>query len=234
MSDAFDYFDNASSYVHPKASRALITAGWRDVPHLDEATQAELLAETPPWLREARSLGKPSLGAGAIYPIEERRVKCDPFPIPSYWPRAYAMDVGWNWTAGLWGAWDRDTSTLYIYSEYKAGDAAATDPRSRRSRRAELGYLGIIDPAANGQRNQKDGEALKASYEGCGLKLTNAINAVEAGLSMNAGWTCRLVASACSRRCPASSTNTACIAAMSMARSSRKMTTCWTACGTCA
>lgn len=180
MSDAFDYFDNASSYIHPKASRALITAGWLDVPHLDAQTQAELLAETPPWLHEARSLGKPSLGAGAIYPIEERRVKCDPFPIPAYWPRAYAMDVGWNWTAGLWGAWDRDTSTLYIYSEYKAGEQLPQIHAQAFTARGDW-IPGIIDPAANG-RAQRDGEALKASYEGCGLKLTNAINAVEAGL----------------------------------------------------
>ncbi len=180
MANGFDHFDNASSYIHPKASRALITAGWRDVPHLDEATQRELLAETPPWLREARSLGKPSLGAGAIFPIEESRVKYQPFPIPPHWPRAFAMDVGWNWTAGLWGAWDLDTSTLYVWGEYKVGEALPqVHAEAFKGRGAWI--PGVIDPAANG-RQQKDGEQLKATYTGLGLDLVNAENSVEAGL----------------------------------------------------
>ena len=181
---SFDYFDDpknaAGSYIHPNASRALITAGWDSVPHLDEQTKKELLAETPPWLREARSLGKPSLGAGAIYPISESQIKCAPFPIPAHWPRAFSMDVGWNWTAGLWGAWDLDTSTLYIYAEYKVGETLPQVHAEAFKARGPW-IPGVIDPAANG-RSQRDGEVLKASYETFGLKLTNAENAVEAGL----------------------------------------------------
>lgn len=178
---SFDTFDDGTGvHVHKGASRALITAGWNQVPHLDEETKRELLAETPPWLREARSQGKPSLGAGAIYPIEEHRVKCNPFPIPAHWPRAFAMDVGWNWTAGLWGAIDRDTSTLYIYAEYKAGEALPqVHGEAFKARGAWI--PGIIDPAAN-NRAQADGERLMATYQGLGLSLTKAINAVEAGL----------------------------------------------------
>lgn len=161
-------------------SRALITAGWDHVPHLDEQTKAELLAETPPWLRDARSKGTPSLGAGAIYPIQESRIKCDPFPIPEHWPRAYAMDVGWNWTAALWGAWDMDTLTLYLYAEYKAGEELPQIHASAIRARGDW-IKGVIDPAANG-RNIKDGEQLIASYEREKLMLSNADNSVSAGL----------------------------------------------------
>ena len=172
--------DPAKTHVHPNASRALITAGWVDVPHIDEQTQAELLAETPPWLRDARSKGIPSLGAGAIYPIEESRIKIDPFPIPPHWPRAYAMDVGWNWTAALWGAFDREMLTWYIWGEYKVGQAEPATHASAIKARGEW-IPGCIDPAANG-RQQKDGEQLKVTYEGQGLSLVNANNAVEAGI----------------------------------------------------
>ena len=72
-------------------SRVLITAGWLDVPHLSPDAMAELLAETPEWLRDARSKGIPSLGAGAIYPIPEARIKVDPFAIPAHWPRCFTM-----------------------------------------------------------------------------------------------------------------------------------------------
>lgn len=161
-------------------SRKLITAGWDDVPHLDERAKAELLAETPPWLREARSKGIPSLGAGAIYPIPFDQVKVDPFPIPNWWPRCYALDVGWNWTAALWMAYDRETLTRYLYAEYKAGEALPSVHADAIKARG-LWIPGLIDPSAN-NRNPRDGERLMADYEGLGLNLTPANNAVESGL----------------------------------------------------
>lgn len=166
--------------VKQTSSRALITAGWDDVPHLDAQTKAELLEETPPWLRDARSKGTPSLGAGAIYPIQESKVKYDPMPIPEYWPRALALDVGWNWTAALWGAWELETSTMWIYAEYLAGEELPQIHASAIKARGDW-IPGLIDPAANG-RAQKDGEQLKVNYINNGLQLVNADNSVEAGL----------------------------------------------------
>lgn len=162
------------------SSRVLITAGWDDVPHLDEQAKAELLAETPPWLREARSKGIPSLGAGAIYPISTDKIKCDPFLIPPHWPRCYAMDVGWNWTAALWVAYDRETFTMYLFAEYKAGEQLPQVHADAIKARGKW-IPGLIDPAAN-NRAQKDGERLMADYEALDLKLTPANNAVESGL----------------------------------------------------
>lgn len=161
-------------------SRKLITAGWDDVPHLDATAKAELLAETPPWLREARSLGKPSLGAGAIYPIAEEKIKVQPFAIPSHWPRCYALDVGWNWTAALWSALDKETWTRYLYAEYKGGEELPAVHAAAIKARGEW-IPGIVDPSAN-NRAQKDGERLMADYQAEGLNLSPAINAVEAGL----------------------------------------------------
>lgn len=166
--------------INKAASRALITAGWDDVPHLDGDTKSQLLAETPPWLRDARSKGIPSLGAGAIYPIQESNIKVDPFPIPDHWPRAFSLDVGWNWTACLWGAWDLETLTLYIYAEYLAGEELPAVHADAIKSRGKWIH-GVIDPAANG-RAQKDGEQMKANYEKAGLTLQNADNSVEAGL----------------------------------------------------
>jgi hypothetical protein len=162
------------------ASRVLIQAGWDDVPHLDEEAKAELLEETPEWIREARSLGKPSIGSGAIYPIPEAKIRVDPFPIPDHWPRCYALDVGWNWTAVLWEALERETATRYIYGEYLAGQEKATIHAAAIKARGEWIH-GLIDPSAN-NRGQRDGETLMADYIGEGLVLTKANNAVEAGL----------------------------------------------------
>lgn len=161
-------------------SRVMITAGWNDVPHLTKQAKSELLDETPPWLREARSEGKPSLGAGAIYPIETKQIEVESFPIPSHWPRVYAMDVGWNWTAALWMAYDRENLIRYIYGEYKAGEALPQIHADAIKARGKW-IPGLIDPAAN-NRGQRDGERLMVDYQGQELDLTPANNAVEAGL----------------------------------------------------
>jgi hypothetical protein len=161
-------------------SRYLVTAGWNDVPHLDAKTKAELLAGTPPHLREARSEGKPSLGSGAIYPIAWSENEVRPFAIPAYWPRAYALDVGWKRTAALWGAWDRTDDTIYCYAEHYRGQAEPSIHAEAIKARG-VWIKGVIDPAARG-RGQADGAQLLAMYRQLGLKVQEADNSVEAGL----------------------------------------------------
>lgn len=161
-------------------SRYLVQAGWDSAPHLDEKTKAELLASTPPHLRDARSKGIPVLGSGAIYPVPWEDISVKPFQIPDYWPRAYAMDVGWRRTAAVWGAWDPTDDVLYIYAEYYRGQAEPAIHASAIKARGEW-IKGVIDPASNG-KVQTDGEQLMAMYKQNGLTLTNADNSVEAGL----------------------------------------------------
>jgi hypothetical protein len=139
-----------------------------------------MLSEAEPHLREARSKGLPSLGSGAIYPIKEEEILVDPFAIPAHWPRGYALDVGWNRTAVVWGALDRDTDTLYLVSEHYRGQAEpAIHASAIKTRGAYM--VGVIDPAARG-RSQIDGSKLINMYKKEGLNLRLAENAVEAGI----------------------------------------------------
>lgn len=157
-------------------SRYLVQAGWADVPHIDAKTQAELLDSTPPYLRAARSEGAPSLGSGAIFPIDWSEVTCDPFQVPSFWPRAYGLDVGWKMTAAIWGAIDPADGVMYCYSEYAMG--LATPATHAVGIRARGDWIhGAIDPAARG-RTQDEGKTLHASYTDLGLRLTLADNRV--------------------------------------------------------
>lgn len=162
------------------SSRYLVTAGWSDVPHLDAKTQRELLESTPPHLREARSEGKPSLGSGAIYPVTWSSNEVQPFQLPAYWPRAYALDVGWNRTAALWGAWDRSDDTIYCYAEHYRGQAEPSIHAEAIKARGPW-IRGVIDPAARG-RAQEDGRQLMATYQQLGLNIMPADNSVEAGI----------------------------------------------------
>jgi len=163
-------------------TKAYVAATWDDAPHLTDAQKAEMWASIPPYQRDARSKGIPSVGAGAIYPVPLDDITCDDFVIPDHWPRGYGMDVGWKATAAIWGAWDRDGSKdcIYLYREYKRGQAeppvhvaAIQSPGNRMS--------GAIDPASRG-RGQRDGTKLIEDYIDLGLNLVPAKNAVEAGL----------------------------------------------------
>jgi hypothetical protein len=161
-------------------SRYLVMAGWDDVPHIKESTKKELLASTLPHLRDARSKGIPALGSGAIYPVPESEFVIDDIEIPKHWPKGYALDVGWKKTAAIWGAHDRESDILYLYSEYYKGKAEpSVHADGIRSRGKWI--PGCIDPAARG-RSQHDGKKLIDSYNNLGLELSLAKNAVEAGL----------------------------------------------------
>jgi len=161
-------------------SRYVGTCTWDDVPHLTAAQKADLLRDLPPYQRDARSKGVPQLGSGAIYPMAESDIVCDPFDIPAYWPRAYALDVGWNRTAAIWGAHDREADVLYLYSEHYRGQAEpAVHAEAIKSRGKWM--VGAIDPASRG-RGQRDGQQLFQNYIDLGLTLVPAENGVEAGL----------------------------------------------------
>lgn len=161
-------------------SRFLVQAGWDDVPHLAADMKADLLRSTPPYMRDARSKGIPSLGSGAIYPVPESEIVVDPFAIPRHWPRVYGLDVGWNRTAGIWATIDRNTDTAYLYTEHYRGQAEPSIHVQAIRARGEW-IPGVVDPAANG-RSQKDGDQLLQDYRDLGLKLEPAENSVEAGI----------------------------------------------------
>ncbi|MFL0806750.1 MAG: terminase family protein [Oceanobacter sp.] len=162
--------------------RYKVQAGWNHAPHLTEE-QKDKLAKTlklRPHQLKARKYGTPSLGAGAVYPLDIEEIKVKPFMIPKYWPKAYGLDVGWNRTAGIWGAWDRENDIVYLYSEHYMGQSSATEHSTAIKGRGSW-IKGTIDPASRG-RSQKDGERLFDDYVDNGLDLVLADNAVEAGI----------------------------------------------------
>lgn len=158
-----------------------MNAGWDHCPHLSEEQKREELDRIQPFQRKARSQGIPTLGAGAIYPVPEEVVLCDPFAIPDYYPQCYAMDVGWKRTAAVWCALDPNTDIAYLYSEHYVGEAEP--PIHAAAVRARGVWIpGVIDPAARG-RGQRDGQRLIKDYQELGLDtLTLSENALEAGI----------------------------------------------------
>jgi hypothetical protein len=162
-------------------SKVAIQAGWDDCPHLTESAKAEMLAAIPPYQREARSKGIPDMGAGAVYPMSQEDYITDERPGES-WPRAYGLDVGWNETAAVWLAWDRERAMCIAYDEYYRGQA---EPEIHAAAIKSKGIWipGTIDPSAKGV-SPTDGQRLLEMYVALGLELTKADNAVVAGTTL--------------------------------------------------
>lgn len=161
-------------------TQAIVMAGWDDVPHLSTEQKTRMLANAEPHLLEARSKGIPSLGSGAIYPVPEEQIVVDDFAVPEHWPRVYGLDVGWNCTSAVFGAVDRESDCLYLYSlHYQGQQEPSTHVAGIHSRGKWI--PGVIDPASRG-RSQKDGEQLLQIYRDLGLTLIEADNSRESGL----------------------------------------------------
>ncbi|MFA7278740.1 MAG: terminase family protein [Sterolibacterium sp.] len=159
---------------------SLVTATWDDAPHLTEKDKEDLLSAYPPHQRDARTKGIPALGSGAIYPVSETDFIVDPFQLPPYWRRCYGMDVGWNRTAAIFGAYDDDNDVLYLYGEHYRGQAEPS-VHADAIKAKGIWMPGVIDPASRG-RGQKDGEQLLDIYQQLGLRVSVAYNGVESGI----------------------------------------------------
>lgn len=137
-----------------------------------------MLDATPPYLRDSRSKGEPDMGAGAVYPIAQEDYITDRKPDPA-WPRAYGLDVGWQETAAVWIAFDRENAFALAYDEYFRGHAEPAVHAAAIKAKGDW-IPGTVDPAAISS-SQLDGERLLEVYTELGLHLTPADNAVVAG-----------------------------------------------------
>lgn len=164
-------FDNITKFI--------ISASWDDAPHLTVEEKKRLASSYRPHEIAARSKGIPALGSGAIYPISEDDLLIDDFKIPDFWPMAYGFDYGWNCTASVWGARDREHDILYLYSNYKRGQAEPVVHANNIKLRGDW-IKGVSDPSKG--TSLKDGEKVLEIYQGLLPGLHPADNAVEAGI----------------------------------------------------
>jgi phage terminase large subunit-like protein len=175
-------FLEGGSIQDPKnnGTKHVILASWDDAPHLDHQAKEDMLGEYQPYQRDARSKGIPQLGSGAIYPVSEDDYTVPDFPIPDHWPRWFAMDVGWNRTAAIHFAWDRDVDVIYeYYCHYRSEGEPSVHVHGIK---APGDWIpGVVDPAARG-RSQVDGQQLIQMYRDLGLELSAANNSVESGI----------------------------------------------------
>ena len=95
-------------------------ASWDDAPHLSQEDKDRLSAAYRTHERDARTKGIPMLGEGAVFPVADDVISCDPFKIPDHWARIKGCDFGIDHpAAGVEIAWDRDQDVIYVIDCYR-------------------------------------------------------------------------------------------------------------------
>ena len=165
--------DNPSVY--------LTRINWDDAPHITPEMRAEMEAVYPPHEMKARRWGIPKMGSGAIFTTDfDEVIGVKPLRIPPHWPRAYGLDFGWSPhpTAVVWGALDRESDIVYLYSEHRMKQELPSVHADAIKMRGEW----IKGNSETAGTNASDGKRMIDIYRGLGLHLVPAKKDVEAGI----------------------------------------------------
>ncbi len=154
-----------------------------EVPHLDKDAIADLIARTPPYLRDARFKGIPVMGTGLIYPIPEEDIKvaASSIHMEANWPCGFAMDVSFNKTAVGFFTKNPVSQVIYLYDcHYQGREEPAIHAEAIKSRGA---MPGVIAPRADNRSADDSKELFKMYTQHYGLDLIRAEASVTTGIS---------------------------------------------------
>ena len=168
--------------------QSLVNATWDDASekiksmkgqqgHLSEAVMEQILSAYSPHEREMRRYGRPSIGSGLIFPVDEEKIIIDPVEIKDHWPRIAAIDFGWDHpTAVVWCAVDRDEDVFYVYDCHRESKASpAIHAQTIRSRPH---FIPIAYPHDGNRRDSMGNPGLADQYRnlGCNFLLQHFSN----------------------------------------------------------
>lgn len=69
----------------------------------------------------------PAVPLAAVYTIAPNEISVDPFPIPSFWPKGYALKVEGDTVFGLFAAYDRMSDIIYFTTEHRGIGKSLSD-----------------------------------------------------------------------------------------------------------
>ena len=145
--------------------------------HLDEGVMQQILSSYSPHEREMRRYGRPSIGSGLIFPIQEEKLMIDPMPMQDHWPRIAAIDFGWDHpTAVVWGAIDTEEEVFYGYDCYRMSKASPTVHSQTIRTRPHI--IPIAYPHDGNRRDSMGNPGLADQYRnlGCNMLLEHFTN----------------------------------------------------------
>ncbi len=148
--------------------RSLTTMTIREVSHYSPEKIEEIIAAYPEWERESRANGVPMAGEGRVFPINENRIKCDPFEIPRHFARICGIDFGFDHPgAACWVAYDRGADTIYVYDCYK--QSKQTPVYHVAAINAKGPWIPVAWPHDGMNAEKSSGKPLKDQYKGVNM-----------------------------------------------------------------
>jgi len=171
-----------------KEGQELIQATWDDAPHMTKNIREQILLALPPHERKMREKGIPQLGSGLVFPVNEEDVTCEPFSVPTYYPRICAIDFGWDHpTACVWIAWDRDNDIVFVYDSYAMRQE--TVPVHASAIKSRGAWIPVIYPMDGRQADKGSGKSLAVQYreEGVNLLREHFTNPPQQGMKEGSG-----------------------------------------------
>ena len=171
-----------------QAGQSLVNATWDDASekiksmkgqqgHLSEAVMEQILSAYSPHEREMRRYGRPSIGSGLIFPVDEEKIIIDPIAIKDHWPRIAAIDFGWDHpTAVVWCAVDRDEDVFYVYDCHR--ESKASPSIHAQAIRSRPHFIPIAYPHDGNRRDSMGNPGLADQYRnlGCNFLLQHFSN----------------------------------------------------------
>ena len=171
-----------------QSGQSLVNATWDDASekikslkgqqgHLSESVMEQILSAYSPHEREMRRYGRPSIGSGLIFPVDESKIIIDPVEIKDHWPRIAAIDFGWDHpTAVVWCAVDRDEDVFYVYDCHR--ESKASPSIHAQAIRSRPHFIPIAYPHDGNRRDSMGNPGLADQYRnlGCNFLLEHFSN----------------------------------------------------------
>ena len=174
-------------FINPKhedadglEQRGTVSMEISEVGHYSEEDKRIIVASYPEHEREAREKGIPLLGSGRIFPIAENSIRYNEHArfasgYPQWFKHIAAVDFGeWDHpTACVWGAYDQEHDTVYIYHTYKRNKVSIADHASAiRSRGKWIPTAWPHDGLKHTTHSTQDtGKTIRSLYEREGVKM---------------------------------------------------------------
>jgi phage terminase large subunit-like protein len=138
-------------------------ASMDDAPHYSKEDIDKALASIPAHERDMRRKGLPMFGRGLVFTVSDESISVKPFEIPDHWFRVCAIDFGHDHPfAAVWGAWDRDTDTFYVYDVYR--ERQVLPPVHARAIAARGTWIPVAWPHDGLNEEKGSGTALSQLY----------------------------------------------------------------------
>lgn len=167
-------------FARPTTSGVYLrTATWDDAPHLSEADKERLRAAYPAHEVEARTMGIPMLGEGAVFPIAEAEIRCQPFEIPRHFAQIIGVDFGIakdHPAAAVRLAWSRDGDVIYVVDGYRIAGKTA-EYHGPRIRKMAQEWIPVAWPHDGVNREKGGGNVLKDQYIAEGVNTMLSMSA---------------------------------------------------------